>query len=78
MWKNPNIDALHVLATVCSAGVGLRLFATVDWGHLGNVEIWQAAATQILYSNSCALGVLPTYASFNREHQVRDGKQTPR
>jgi SNF family Na+-dependent transporter len=52
------------------AGGGLRLFGSVDFALLGSVEIWQMAATQILYSTSCALGVLPTYASFNPRRQV--------
>ena len=43
------------------AGEGLLLFITPQMSLLGTAEIWQAAAVQVFYSTSCALGVLPTY-----------------
>ena len=56
--------------TLEGAGAGLMLFITPDLSLLWSIEIWQQAATQIMFSTSISLGVLPTYASFNPRRQV--------
>ena len=47
------------------AGAGLKLFVTPDLSLLWSVEIWQQAATQIMFSTSISLGVRHSFCSLS-------------
>ena len=44
-------------------GKGLKYLFIPDWSKLGEIEVWRAAATQILFSSSVGYGPLMYYAT---------------
>ena len=55
--------------TLPGAGVGLTMMWTPDFGRLTDPDIWQTAVSQIFFSISAAMGIMPSYASYNPKTQ---------
>jgi SNF family Na+-dependent transporter len=47
--------------TLEGSGAGLRYLVIPDWKKVGNIDVWQSAAIQILFSSGVAFGPLIYY-----------------
>ena len=54
--------------TLPGAGVGIDTLLTPDWSKLGDVNIWLAAFSQIIFSLSMGQAIALTYASYLPEN----------
>ena len=54
--------------TLPGAGIGISALLTPDWAKLGDVNIWLAAFSQIIFSLSMGQAIAITYASYLPEN----------
>lgn len=57
--------------TLEGSGAGLKYLLIPDWKRVGDIEVWQSAATQILYSSGVAFGPIIYYGGArNKEDKI--------
>jgi len=57
--------------TLEGSGAGLKYLLIPDWKRVGDIEVWQGAATQILYSSGVAFGPIIYYGGArNKEDKI--------